>query len=72
MPMFTIYVSDRTFEGRKKLVIESGSIYIDHQLIPATAKEIIVTGDVGNFESDDSIQVIPGDDKTWIARRTNR
>lgn len=69
--MFTIRISDRTFEGRKKLVIEKGHIYIDHELIPICAKDITVTGDVGNFESDDSIKVILGDDKTWIARRTN-
>lgn len=70
--MFTIRVADRTFEGHKKLVIEDSKIYIDHEYIQVSTHEIIVTGDVENFESDDSIAVIPGDDKTWIARRTNR
>jgi len=72
MLMFTIRIADRTFEGRKKLVIENEKIYIDHQLIPVSATAITVTGEVGNFESDDSIQVVPGDGNTWIARRTKR
>jgi hypothetical protein len=70
--MFTIQVADRTFEGRKKLVIEDGKIYIDHEYIQVSTQQIIVTGDVENFESDGSVEILLGDDKTWIARSSHR
>jgi hypothetical protein len=69
--MFTVQILNHTFEGRKKLVIEHEHIYIDHQIIPVSAKEATVTGYVENFESDESVSILRGSKDTWIAQKTS-